>query len=198
MPTIAAAIRDVHLVLRTTATVFSPGSVDRGTSLLLSHVELDAADKVLDLGCGYGVMGIYAAKVLDPQRVFMIDDDPEAVALAAANAQDNGVAGVRTQLSDGFNDLLETGFTKILCNPPYHTDFSVPKHFIEKGFNRLTLGGEMWMVTKRETWYRNKLTAIFGGVRVVRQDSYCVFQAIKKNASYARRTRRALAGRGSG
>jgi len=44
--------------------------------------------------------------------------------------------------------LRATGFTKILCNPPYHTDFSVAKHFIEKGFNRLAIGGAMWMVTK--------------------------------------------------
>ena len=187
MPTIEADIGDLHLVLRTTATMFSPGGVDRGTSLLLTLVDFDPADKVLDLGCGYGVMGIYAARVLGPQRVFMIDKDTEAVSLAAANAQDNGVAGVRVQLSDGFKDLRETGFTKILCNPPYHTDFSVAKHFIEKGFNRLTVGGELWMVTRREAWYRNKLTSVFGGVRIERRDGYFVFQSSKKDARYARR-----------
>jgi 16S rRNA (guanine1207-N2)-methyltransferase len=187
MPTIEADIRGVHLLLQTAASGFSPLGVDRGTSLLLSNVRLDPTDKVLDLGCGYGVMGIYAAKVLGAERVFMIDKDPEAVALAAGNARENGVEDVYAHVSDGFNDLRETGFTKILCNPPYHTDFAVAKHFIEKGFNRLTVGGELWMVTKREAWYRNKLTSVFGGARVVRQDSYCVFQTIKKSASYARR-----------
>jgi len=97
----------------------------------------------------------------------------------------NGVEGVHIELSDGFRSLRESGFTKILCNPPYHVDFSVAKHFIEKGFNRLTLGGAMWMVTKRHKWYQNKLTSVFGGARVTEQDTYFVFQAVKKRASYA-------------
>jgi 16S rRNA (guanine1207-N2)-methyltransferase len=88
-------------------------------------------------------------------------------------------------LSDGFRDFRESGFTKILSNPPYHADFAVPKHFIEKGFNRLVVGGAMFMVTKRELWYRKKLEAIFGGVRVRRVDDYFVFEAIKKTSQYA-------------
>jgi 16S rRNA (guanine1207-N2)-methyltransferase len=148
-------------------------------------VRFDAEDKVLDLGCGYGTMGIYAAKLLGAERVHMIDNDPVAIRCAEYNAQVNGVAGARAQLSDGFRDFRVAGFTKILCNPPYHTDFSVAKHFIEKGFNRLLLGGAMWLVTKREQWYRNKLSAVFGGVRVAQCDSYFTFEAIKKSATYS-------------
>jgi 16S rRNA (guanine1207-N2)-methyltransferase len=144
-----------------------------------------AEDKVLDLGCGYGVIGTFAARLLGPQRVFMIDNDPEAVACAQLNAHRNGVDGVGICLSDGFQDFRETGFTKILCNPPYHRDFSVAKLFIEKGFNRLVVGRSMWMVTKRDAWYRNKLTNIFGGVRVISKDAYFIFEALKKHAAYA-------------
>lgn len=82
--------------------------------------------------------------------------------------------------------MSETGFTKIISNPPYHLDFSVPKHFIEKGFNRLALGGSLWMVTKRLEWYRNKLGAIFGGCRVHEVGGYYVFEATKVRTSYAR------------
>jgi 16S rRNA (guanine1207-N2)-methyltransferase len=150
-------------------------------------VDFDHSDKVLDLGCGYGLMGIYAAKEVRPENVYLIDNDPVAVELAAQNAEINDVTAVHSACSDGFNDFREVGFTKILCNPPYHRDFSVAKHFIEKGFNRLALGGAMWLVTKREKWYRNKLTSIFGGVRVSAQNSYFVFNAIKKTGSYAKR-----------
>jgi 16S rRNA (guanine1207-N2)-methyltransferase len=115
----------------------------------------------------------------------MTDSDPEAVTCARQNARRNGVDGVGICLGDGFQELREAGFTKILCNPPYHRDFSVAKHFIEKGFNRLVIGGSLWMVTKRDRWYRNKLTSIFGGVRVISKDAYFIFEAVKKSANYA-------------
>ena len=94
--------------------------------------------------------------------------------------------GAHLLLSDGFHDLKETDFTKIILNPPYHADFSVPKHFIEKGFNRLVIGGEIYLVTKRKTWYANKLRNVFGGCKVREIDSYFVMQATKKSHSYAR------------
>jgi 16S rRNA (guanine1207-N2)-methyltransferase len=87
--------------------------------------------------------------------------------------------------SDGFNSLTDTDFDVILSNPPYHADFAVPKHFIEKGFNRLKVGGRMYMVTKRKDWYKNKLTAIFGGVKVFEAGEYYVFCAEKRSARYA-------------
>lgn len=185
--TIEVALKDIDLVFETAPGVFSPNAIDEGTSLLLSLVKFDNTDKVLDLGCGYGVMGIFAAKLLSPPQVHMIDDDPQAIRLAAENAALNGVAGVHITLSDGFKALRETGFSKILCNPPYHADFSVAKHFIEKGFNQLAIGGELWMVTKREKWYRNKLTSVFGGVRIVAAQSYFIFQSIKRQNAYANR-----------
>jgi len=188
--TIEAVLKGMDVVFETAPGVFSPAAIDQGTSLLLSLVEFAPGDKVLDLGCGYGAMGIVAARLLNPAQVHMIDNDPQAIRLAAENAALNGVPGVHILLSDGFRTLRETAFTKILCNPPYHSDFSVAKHFIEKGFNRLAIGGELWMVTKREKWYRNKLASVFGGVRVVAESSYFVFQSIKKQNTYAHRASR--------
>ena len=183
--TVEAVIEGVPLAFETEAGLFSPQGIDDGTASLLALVHFHESDKVLDLGCGYGAIGIYAAKRLNPQQVFLIDNDPAAVSCAKRNARLNGVENIHIQCSDGFRGLNEKDFTKILCNPPYHADFSVAKHFIEKGFNRLVVGGSMWMVTKREDWYRNKLKSIFGGVRVTRRKSYIVFEAIKKSGSYA-------------
>lgn len=167
--------------------LFSPKRVDAGTLAMLSCVEFHPGDKVLDLGCGYGAVGICAAKTVGAGQVFMTDSDPTAVMAARANAILNNVPEVTVLHSDGFQDFHETGFTRILSNPPYHADFSVPKHFILKGFNRLALGGEMWFVTKRDKWYRNKLRTVFGGVRLRELNDYSVFCAVKKSASYARR-----------
>jgi 16S rRNA (guanine1207-N2)-methyltransferase len=182
---IDTTIQGIPLLFKTAPSLFSPNGVDPGTLCLLARVRFANNDKVLDLGCGYGAMGIYAAKLLGAEQVHMTDNDPIAIRCAEHNAQVNGVASVHAQLSDGFRDLRVAGFTKILCNPPYHTDFSVAKHFIEKGFNRLLVGGAMWLVTKRDKWYRNKLSAVFGGARVAQCDSYFVFEAIKKNLTYS-------------
>jgi 16S rRNA (guanine1207-N2)-methyltransferase len=179
-------IKGIELTLETEPGLFSPSHVDRGTLALLSCVTFAADDKVLDLGCGYGLVGIYAAKVIGGSRVWMSDNDRTALECARRNLEINGISDAHPVLSDGFRDLKQTGFTKILFNPPYHADFSVPKHFIEKGFNRLMIGGEMSLVTKRKTWYANKLTSIFGGCKIQEIDSYFVLQATKMSHSFAK------------
>lgn len=88
---------------------------------------------------------------------------------------------------DTFESIEDSDFTVILSNPPYHTDFSVPKKFIENGFKRLRLGGKMYMVTKRKEWYKNKLISIFGGVNIHYIDSYYVFEAEKRQNFYSKR-----------
>ncbi len=179
-------IKGVDLVFETSKSLFSPRAIDLGTLSMLSVVEFGENEKVLDLGCGYGVVGILAAKIVGEENVVMLDIDEEAVKLAQKNALLNGVPGVKTIQSDGFTNLDEKDFTLILCNPPYHTDFSVAKVFIKKGFNRLCIGGRMYMVTKRKKWYKNKLIAIFGGVQILEINGYYVFMAIKKSSTYAK------------
>lgn len=182
---INVSIKDICLKFRTSNKVFSPRNVDKGTLAMLSVVECDNNDKVLDLGCGYGIVGIFLAKVIGPTNVVMTDIDEKAIELSRENITLNDVRGIRLYQSAGFKNISEKDFTIILSNPPYHTDFSVPKEFIEKGFNRLTVGGKMYMVTKRKDWYKNKLISIFGGVKIWEIDGYYVFMAIKKGTSYA-------------
>lgn len=176
----------IDITLDTSPQLFSPKKIDEGTRALLSEASFKPDDKVLDLGCGYGVVGIVAAKLVGhPDQVFLVDSDPVAVDVATRNAAQNNVQSVTVLQSDGFRDFRETGFTLILSNPPYHVDFSVPKHFIEKGFNRLAPGGRMLMVTRRTKWYRKKLEAIFGNVRDHTSGDYTVFESEKRSASYA-------------
>jgi 16S rRNA (guanine1207-N2)-methyltransferase len=184
---IQANVAGIELLFETAPGLFSPTNADRGSLAILSCISFDPNDKVLDLGCGYGLIGIYAAKVIGAERVWMVDNDQTAIEYAVRNLAINGVERVSVVMSDGFRELREANFTKIICNPPYHVDFSVPKHFIEKGFNRLVLDGSMYLVTKRKTWYQNKLRSIFGGARVRELDSYLVFEAVKRSFSYADR-----------
>lgn len=179
-------IKGHDFIFETDPKLFSPLGLDRGTAAMLSIVEFNVGHRVLDLGCGYGVVGIVAAKLVGEQNVVMVDRDPLAVRLAKENAARNEVPGVSVYESDGFSHFTETSFDLILSNPPYHTDFAIAKAFIEKGFNRLAIGGRMYMVTKRREWYKNKFIAIFGGVQITEIDGYCVFMAEKQTTQYAR------------
>ena len=143
------------LEIETTEGLFSPRGADAGTLSMVSAVELESGQKLLDLGCGAGLVGIAAAKVLGEENVWMTDVDPAAVRCAAENAKRNGVENVHLCCGDALDAVDASGFDWILSNPPYHADFSVAKKFIEKGFNRLKLGGKLVMVVKRELWYRH-------------------------------------------
>lgn len=180
-----ASLWNQPLEIETTEGLFSPRGADTGTLSMVSAVELESGQKLLDLGCGAGLVGIAAAKVLGEENVWMTDVDPAAVRCAAENAKRNGVENVHLCCGDALDAVDASGFDWILSNPPYHADFSVAKKFIEKGFNRLKLGGKLVMVVKRELWYRNKLTAIFGGVRMQEIGGYFVFTAEKRSERYA-------------
>lgn len=186
---IKANIKGIDLELETSINCFSPGKIDAGTLAMLSCIDFEPGQRVLDLGCGYGVIGITAARLIGADGIYMVDIDPEAVLYSRKNAERNGVGDVHIILSDGYEALQESGFDIILSNPPYHADFSVAKKFIEKGFNRLKVGGRMLMVTKRKEWYKNKLISIFGGVRIHEIDGYFVFEAEKRSLSYAKKSR---------
>jgi len=185
-----ADINGVKLTFKTEADLFSPNGIDKGTLAMLSVVGFNNSDKVLDLGCGYGAVGIYAAKLIGDKNIVMSDIDEKSIKLSKENAKINDVNGIEILLSDGFKNIKYNDFSLILSNPPYHSDFSIPKHFIEKGFNRLLLNGRMYMVTKRKTWYQKKMASIFGGVKVIDVDGYYVFYAEKRSMQYVDKSKK--------
>ena len=174
-------INGITVTLDTGDYYFSPDEIDRGTLAMLSAVEASPEDKILDLGCGYGIVGIYLAK-LSGAEVVMSDVSEDAVRLSEENLKLNGVTSARVVLSDGLSAVEDKDFSLILSNPPYHTDFKVAKGFIENGFRKLRVGGRMIMVTKRLDWYKNKLISVFGGVRIKEIDGYYVFEAEKRTS----------------
>ncbi|MPQ32623.1 class I SAM-dependent methyltransferase [Clostridium estertheticum] len=178
-------VKNIDMKFNTSNEVFAPRNVDKGTLAMLSIIEFKNDDKVLDLGCGYGIVGILSAKIVGATNVVMADIDSRAVELTRGNIDLNNVKGIEVYQSDGFKNINEKDLTLIISNPPYHADFSVPKEFIEKGFNRLAIGGRIYMVTKRKDWYKNKLVSIFGGVKITEIDGYYIFMAEKRTTIYS-------------
>lgn len=177
---IECIINGISLKLYTENSLFSPNSIDKGSLIMMSKIDFQPGQKILDLGCGYGVIGIYAAHFSGAENVTMVDINPIAVELSRKNAKYNNLSAINIFQSDGFHNIVEQDFDLILSNPPYHADFKVPKNFIENGFRHLKSGGSMIMVTKRYKWYKNKLESVFGGVKVIEENGYYIFISQKR------------------
>ena len=185
-PFIRVEILGRQLVLETDSRLFSPAHADRGTLAMLSCARLEPGMRVMDLGCGCGIVSLAAAAFgVEPGNIVLTYIDELAVETSRKNMESNGFSGAVFVSGDALSQVPGSDFDLILSNPPYHTDFKVAKTFIEKGFNRLRIGGRMFMVTKRKDWYKNKLIAIFGGVKIYEKDGYFVFEAQKRTPTYA-------------
>src|SRR5512144_331811 len=108
-PTAEGGARELTLALRgheflfhTEAGVFSRARIDPGTKLMLQHLAIEPADRVLDLGCGYGAVGVVAGKLAAEGQVTLVDINERAVELARRNLDANGVSNGEAVQSDGF------------------------------------------------------------------------------------------------
>lgn len=167
-------------VFHTLDTLFSYKQVDLGTRQMIEHIDLQPGSKVLDLGCGYGVVGIWAAHTIGPEKVVMSDVNIAALEMAAENVKANNLDEIQIIHSNRFDHIPDIDFSLIMSNPPYHTDFSVAKAFIEGSHKHLQIGGWLVMVTKRFDWYKNKIHSVFGGVKWIESNGYYVFMAEKR------------------
>lgn len=179
-----------NYVFHTLASLFSYRQVDLGTRQMIEQIDLQPDNKVLDLGCGYGVVGIWAAHMIGAEKVVMSDVNIAALNMAAENIKANNLDEIQLIHSNGFDHIHDVDFNLILSNPPYHTDFAVAKEFIEGSYQHLQSGGSLVMVTKRFKWYKNKIHSVFGGVKWVECNGYYVFKAEKRGVQKSKQPKR--------
>lgn len=163
--------------------VFSKQGIDFGTRLLIEHFkEPEIAGKLLDLGCGYGPIGIAIAHSYPERHVVMADVNERAVSLAKENAQQNGVKNVALVHSDSFTDL-DDQFAAVITNPPIRAGKKVVYKMFEESYSALLEGGELWIVIQRKQGApsaEKKLQQLFGDVQIVtRKKGYFIYKALK-------------------
>ena len=175
-------VRGIQLELDSLPGTFSPGGLDQGTQLLLEEADIPKGGRVLDLACGYGVVGIVAAKLGAGETVF-IDDDLIALTACSKNLKDHELEGalVHSHLPAAVGGKFDC----ILTNPPYHADYGVARSFLGFAARRLNPLGWVYVVVKKPDWYRNKLQSLFGGCRAVERDGYWLLSAQKRPQSSA-------------
>ena len=160
-----ATLRGHDLYLITEAGVFSRRRVDRGTRLLVSNIEIEAADRVLDLGCGYGVVGLVASRLAPEGRVTMVDINQRAVELARANLRANNIDNAEVYQGDGFAPVAGRAFDVIALNPPIRAGLPVVHRLIEQSKDHLSPGGRFYLVGRTKQGVvrlAQKLSQVFG------------------------------------
>ncbi len=169
------------LVLTTDRGVFSHGKLDRGTKLLAETVEIPAGARVLDLGCGYGVLGIVAALEEPTCCVTMTDVNSRACSLAKRNAQANGAGCIEVINGDAREVLAGRDFDLILINPPLRSGRENVLRLFRWCASTLAPGGELWCViqtNKGARRYARDLEQWFGFIETVRiSGGYRIFRA---------------------
>jgi 16S rRNA (guanine1207-N2)-methyltransferase len=155
---------------RTAPGVFSRGAVDRGTRLLLDAVSPEEARTILDLGCGYGPLGIVLAGRAPHARVTLVDINPRAAALAAGNIRDNGVLNAKACGGDGCAPVGDARFDLILLNPPIRAGRAVVVRLLREAHAHLASGGRFYLVARTSQGARTLarcMGEVFGRVREV-------------------------------
>ena len=135
------------LTFLTDSGVFSRGEIDDASLFLVRNLP-PLHGRVLDLGCGYGFIGIYAAVRNPDIELFQCDVNERAVELCIANCEVNGVRS-ETVVSDGLS-ALEGKFDWILLNPPIHAGKEVSYRLAEESLERLSDGGRLVIVIRKK------------------------------------------------
>lgn len=166
------------------AGVFAKGGVDYGSRTLIEAMEIPVSAEVLDVGCGYGPIGLTAAKLASQGHVTMIDVNGRAVELARENARNNKVDNVTILESDLFAALDSTAqFDVVLTNPPIRAGKEVVHAIFEGAYERLRSGGALWIVIQKKQGApsaKQKLESLFTQVEEVTKDKgYRIYRAIK-------------------
>ncbi|NBD28260.1 class I SAM-dependent methyltransferase [Paenibacillus glycinis] len=177
-------LRGCKLRFMTDAGVFSKTGIDFGSRVLIDALELDENGRTLDVGCGYGPIGITAAKLAPAGHVTMIDINERAVALARENVHLNGVTNAVVLQSDVYESVRDQAFDTIITNPPIRAGKVVVHRIFEEGAALLKPGGSMWVVIQKKQGAPSaeaKLEAVFGNVEeVTKEKGYRIFRARKE------------------
>jgi 16S rRNA (guanine1207-N2)-methyltransferase len=149
---------------RSASGVFSRSAVDDGTRLLLETVDVCPADRIAVVGCGYGVIGIVAARCAPAGHATLVDSDALAVELAQHNIALNGIGNAEALVGDGFAAVHDHSFDLVLSNPPLHAGERTLRRLAEEAYDHLVPGGRLVYVVHKAYDAHPILTAVFGGV----------------------------------
>ncbi|MFB9329531.1 class I SAM-dependent methyltransferase [Paenibacillus aurantiacus] len=177
-------LRGFKFRFMTDAGVFSKTGIDYGSRVLIDNVDVPSNAEVLDVGCGYGPIGLTLARLAVEGHVTMVDINERAVELARENAKLNQISNATILQSDLFEAVGARQFDILVTNPPIRAGKAVVHRILEEGASLLKPGGSMWVVIQKKQGAPSaeaKLAAVFGNVEEVTKDKgFRILKAVKE------------------
>lgn len=180
---INATLMGKPLVFKTTWGIFSPREIDSGTDLLLRYLQIQPDEIALDIGCGYGPIGLAMAAVATQGQVHMVDKDFVAVDYANKNAKLNQLTNAQAYLSNGLSAVpKDLQFTTVVSNIPAKVGkemLSIMLHDIKA---QLAPGGQLVVVTINglRSYMKRNFQEVFGNYEKVKQGKdYTISRCVK-------------------
>ena len=175
------------LNFRTTWGLFSPRAIDEGTHLLLEYLDVEDSETVLDIGCGYGPLGVAMGKEIPQGEIHMVDKDYLAVEYANRNALSNNLPNCRAYLSNGLSGVADDlYFDTVVSNIPAKVGRELLTILLCDSYQRMKPGSQIVVVTingLREFIKRN-FKDVFGNYKKLKQGkAYTVARAVKEGSS---------------
>lgn len=167
----------------TTWGLFSPRAIDDGSRLLLDYLELETGDDCLDLGCGYGVLGLQMAKLAAEGHTLLVDKDFVAVDYAERNRRHNGIENASCLLSNGFDQIPAQQFDIIVSNIPAKVGKEMLYIYLFDALAYLKPGGSFYIVTITglRQFFKRGFSEVFGHYEKIKQGkTYTVARGIKQ------------------
>lgn len=179
-----ANINGLPLMFVTASGIFSPRKIDLGTLVLIKNMRLVSGGNILDFGCGYGPIGIVAAKLCPTCNVVMVDINERAVECAKKNIEINSVKNAKAKQSFFYSGLKNEFFDVILSNLPMSAGLDVCYKIIEGAKEHLVHGGSFQVVSRQRKGgerIMQKMKEVFGNVEVIaKKAGYWVYLSVKQ------------------
>lgn len=136
--------------------------------------------KLLDMGCGCGLVGLLVNSVVKDLSLTMIDSHTRAVEAARLNASAQGAQAEVVLADDGIDSLsCEGSFDVFVGNPPYYSDYRIADVFLQTARKALRKGGVCYTVVKNDAGLKPVQERYFPSVAVIRRRGYCVLKSVK-------------------
>lgn len=181
-----AVLREHRLCFHTTWGLFSPRQIDEGSRLLLQYLTVKDSDVSLDLGCGYGSIGLTIAKSTPNGLVHLVDRDFVALELAQKNATINGITNCKIYPSNAFSAVGRIKFDTVVSNLPAKVGRELLYIILSDARDHLKPGGQIVVVTISglKEFIKNNFKDVFGNYEKLKQGrNYTVARAIKAESS---------------
>jgi 16S rRNA (guanine1207-N2)-methyltransferase len=176
-------LRGLSFTFHSTWGLFSPRNIDEGTRLLVERMEIKSTDDCMDLGCGYGPIGLAMARLAPHGQTLLVDKDFVAVEFSKKNAELNRITNATAMVSNGFTQIKRTlHFNVVASNIPAKVGKELLTLYLYDALQYLKPAGRFYVVTingLRQFMKRN-LTEVFGNYEKIKQGRAYTLAMAKK------------------